>query len=62
MQEAGFEEVEACVLRRQNTAAWVHCNEPNSGPPQGNVADSGDVGRERWWYKEVLDLVGAFYY
>ena len=25
----------------------VHCNEPNSGPLQVNVADSGDVGREK---------------
>ena len=47
MQEAGFEEVEACVLRRQEYSCSVHCNEPNSGPPQGNVADSGDVGREK---------------
>ena len=28
--------------------SWlVHFNEPNSGPLQGNVADYGDVGREK---------------
>ena len=25
----------------------LHCNEPNYGPLQGNVADSRDVGREK---------------
>ena len=25
----------------------VHCNEPNSGPLEGNVADSVDVGCEK---------------
>ena len=28
--------------------SWsVNCNEPNSGPLQGNAADSGDVGCEK---------------
>ena len=36
MQETGFKDVEACVLRRHN-----------SGPLQGNGADYRDVGREK---------------
>ena len=62
MQEAGFEEVEACVLRRQNTAARYIAMNPILDLRKETLQILGMWVVKRWWYKEVLDLVGAFYY
>ena len=62
MQEAGFEEVEACVLRRQNTASRYIAMNPILDLRKETLQIPGMWVVKRWWYKEVLDLVGAFYY
>ena len=60
MQEAGFEEVEACVLRRQNTAAQYIVMRPILDLCEETVQILGMWVVKRWWEKEVLDLVGAW--
>ena len=62
MQEAGFEEVEACVLRRQNTAAQYIAMHPILDLCKETVQIPGMWVVKRWWDKEVPDLVVAFYY
>ena len=62
MQEAGFEEVEACVLMRQNTAARYIAMNPILDLCKEPLQIPGIWVVKRWWDKEVLDLVGAFYY
>ena len=62
MQEADFEEVEACVLRSQNTDAWYIAMNPILDLRKETLQIPGMWVVKRWWYKEVLDLVGAFYY
>ena len=59
MQEAGFEEVEACVLRRQNTAAQYITMRLILDLCKETVQILGIWFVKRWWEKEVLDLVGA---
>ena len=60
MQEAGFEEMEACVLRRQNTALQYIVMCPIMDLCKETVQISGMWVVKRWWEKEVLDLVGAW--
>ena len=47
MQHLGFEEVEACVLRMYNMATQYIAMRPILDLCEGNIADSGDVGREK---------------
>ena len=59
MEEAGFEDMGAYVLKRQNTVAqfiamWPImdlCKKPERRP--------GEWFSRRWWYQEILDLPGA---
>ena len=60
MQEAGFEEVEAGVLRRQNTAAEYIVMQPVLDLCKEMVRITGMWVVKRWWEKEVLHLVGAW--
>ena len=62
MQEMGFEGVEACVPRRQNTAAHYIAMRPVLDFCEETVHITGMWVVKRWWEKEVLDLVGAFFY
>ena len=60
MQEAGFEEVEACVIRRQNTAAQYITMLPIMDLCEETLYITGMWVVKRWWEKEILDLVGAW--
>ena len=62
MQEAGFEEVESCVLRRQNTASRYIAMNPILDLCKEMLQILGMWVVKRWWDKEVPDLVVAFYY
>ena len=59
MKEAGFEEVEACVLRRHNTAAQYIAMRPILDLCEETVQITWMWVMKRWWEKEVLDLVGV---
>ena len=60
MQEAGFEEVEECVLRRHNTVTQYITLRPIMDLCEETVQLSGMWVVIRWWEKEVLDLLGAW--
>ena len=57
MQELGFEDVEACVLMRQNMAAQYIVMRPILELCKETVHIPGMQVFKRWWEKEVLDLV-----
>ena len=59
MQEAGFEELEACVLRRNNTDAQYIAMCPILDLCEETLHITGMSVMKRWWEKELLDLVGA---
>ena len=58
MQEAGFEEEEICLLRRQNTAAQYIEVRKILDLCEETVHIQGMWAMKRWWQKEVLELVG----
>ena len=60
MQEAGFEEVEACVLRRHNTAVQYIATQQIMDLCEETVQIMRMWVVKMWWEKEVLDLVGAW--
>ena len=60
MQEAGFENVEACVLRIQNTATQYISMRPIMDLCEETVHIQKMWVVKRCWDKEVLDLVGAW--
>ena len=60
MKDVGFEEVEACVLRRHNTAAQYIVMRPILDLCEETVQITGMWVVKRWWEKEVLDLVGSW--
>ena len=60
MQEAGFEEVEACVLRRHNTAVQYIAMRQIMDLCKETVHILRMWVVKMWWEKEVLDLVGAW--
>ena len=60
IQEAGFEEVEACVLRRQNTAAQYIAMRPILDLCEETVHIQVMWVVKIWREQEVLDLVGIF--
>ena len=59
MQETGFEEVEAYVLMRQNTAAECIAMRTILGLCEEMVRMPGTWVAKRWWGQEGLYLVGA---
>ena len=60
IQEAGFEEVEACVLRSQNTAAQYILMRPILDLCEETVHIQGMWVVKSCREQEVLDLVGVF--
>ena len=60
MQEAGFEDVDACVLRRQNTDAQYILILPILDLGEETLHILGMWVIKRWWEKEIMDLVGAW--
>ena len=60
MQEVGFEEVKACVLSSQNTAAQYIVMKPILDLCEEAVQWTGTRVSKRWWKQEGLDLVGAW--
>ena len=60
MQEAGFEEVDAFVLRMQNTAAQYIAMRQIMDLCEETVQILGMWVVKRWWEKELLYLVGAW--
>ena len=59
MQEARFQEVEACVLSSQNTATQYIATRTIMYLCEEMVRILGTWDVKRWWEKDVLDLVGA---
>ena len=59
MQEAGFEEVEACVIRRQNSAAQYIAMRPILDLCEETLHITGMWVMKMWWEKKILDLVGV---
>ena len=60
MQESGFEDVEACVIRRKNAAIRYIVMLPILYLYEETVQITGIWVVNRWWEKEVMDLVGAW--
>ena len=60
MQEIGFEEVEACVLRRHNTAVQYIAMRKFMDLCEETVQILRMWVVKRLWEKEVLDLVVAW--
>ena len=60
MQEVVFEEVEACVIRRQNMAAQYIAMRPIMYLCEETAQITEIWVVKRWWDNEVLDLVGVW--
>ena len=60
MQETGFEGMEACVLRRLNTAAEYIVMCPILNLYEATVQIPGMWVVKRWREKELLDLLGVW--
>ena len=60
MQEVVFEEVEACVIRRQNMAAQYIAMCPIMSLCEETAQITEIWVVKRWWDNEVLDLVGVW--
>ena len=58
-EEAGFEEIGACVLKRQNTVAQYIVARPILDLCEDTVWRSGSWVARVWWEQEGLDLAGA---
>ena len=59
MEEAGFEDMGAYVLKRQNTVAQYITMWPIMDLCKKPVRRPGQWFARRWWYQEILDLAGA---
>ena len=60
MQEAGFEEVDACLLRRHNTAAQYIAMRLIVDLCKETMQIPGIMVVKSWWEQEVMDLVVAW--
>ena len=58
MQEAGLEDMEKYVLKRQNTASRYIAKQPILYIFKETVRMPGTWLDKRWWEKEGLELVG----
>ena len=56
IQESGFEEMEAYVLKRQNTVAQYIVTQPILDLFEETVRMPGMWVAKNWWEQEVLDL------
>ena len=59
MEEAGFEDMGAYVLKSQNTVVQYIATRTILYLCKKTVRRPGAWVARRWWYQEVLDLAGA---